>query len=248
MPTRKFSDYIIYVDESGDHGLDKIDSQYPIFVLAFCIVNQRIFTHSIVPEMKAFKFKYFGHDTEILHEREIRRSENAFRLLKDPYIRGNFFSDLDKLMEGSNFEIVACAIDKLAYSATAYQTKNPYDIAARYGLERVFLYLKELNQIDRTTFVIFESRGEKEDEELMSALREIESDTRYVDMKGVFEFRIISKSSNQLGLQIADLVARPLGLHVLRPNQPNRASEIALRKVRRSPAGSISGWGLKIVP
>jgi hypothetical protein len=28
-----FSDYIVYVDESGDHGLVNIDTQYPIFVL-----------------------------------------------------------------------------------------------------------------------------------------------------------------------------------------------------------------------
>jgi hypothetical protein len=35
-----FSDYIVYVDESGDHGLVNIDTQYPIFVLAFCIFKK----------------------------------------------------------------------------------------------------------------------------------------------------------------------------------------------------------------
>jgi hypothetical protein len=29
------SDYIIYVDESGDHGLSSINEQYPVFVLSF---------------------------------------------------------------------------------------------------------------------------------------------------------------------------------------------------------------------
>jgi hypothetical protein len=33
----KFSEYIVYVDESGDHGLETIDPNYPVFVLAFCI-------------------------------------------------------------------------------------------------------------------------------------------------------------------------------------------------------------------
>ena len=28
-------DYIVYVDESGDHGLKNIDNNYPIFVLTF---------------------------------------------------------------------------------------------------------------------------------------------------------------------------------------------------------------------
>ena len=33
----EFSDYIVYVDESGDHSLESIDINYPVFVLAFCI-------------------------------------------------------------------------------------------------------------------------------------------------------------------------------------------------------------------
>jgi hypothetical protein len=37
--TFNFSDYIIYVDESGDHGLSKIDGSYPVFVLVFTIFN-----------------------------------------------------------------------------------------------------------------------------------------------------------------------------------------------------------------
>lgn len=30
-----FSDFLVFVDESGDHGLDSIDPGYPVFVLAF---------------------------------------------------------------------------------------------------------------------------------------------------------------------------------------------------------------------
>ena len=33
----EYSDYIVYVDEAGDHSLDHIDSNFPVFVLAFCI-------------------------------------------------------------------------------------------------------------------------------------------------------------------------------------------------------------------
>ena len=30
--------YVMFLDESGDHSLDKIDSSYPMFVLAGCIL------------------------------------------------------------------------------------------------------------------------------------------------------------------------------------------------------------------
>ena len=34
----RFSRFIIYVDESGDHG--PVSSEFPVFVLAFCIFDK----------------------------------------------------------------------------------------------------------------------------------------------------------------------------------------------------------------
>ena len=38
--TSQFSDYIVYVDESGDHSLDAVYEEHPVFVLAFCIFKK----------------------------------------------------------------------------------------------------------------------------------------------------------------------------------------------------------------
>jgi len=59
---------------------------------------------------------------------------------------------------------------------------------------------------------------------------------------------MIPKSSNSVGLQLADLMARPVGLHHIRPDQPNRAFDVVQQKFRRSPTGRIEGWGLKVLP
>ena len=34
---------IMFLDESGDHSLDKIDKSYPMFVLAGCIFDQEYY-------------------------------------------------------------------------------------------------------------------------------------------------------------------------------------------------------------
>jgi hypothetical protein len=34
------SNYIVYVDESGDHSLESINPRYPLFVLAFCVFQK----------------------------------------------------------------------------------------------------------------------------------------------------------------------------------------------------------------
>jgi hypothetical protein len=43
------------------------------------------------------------------------------------------------------------------------------------------------------------------------------------------ELVMIPKASNSMGLQIADLVARSVGIKVLRPTQPNRAYDIVAK-------------------
>ena len=44
-----FSDYLVFVDESGDHGLETIDQNYPVFVLAFCVFKKTGYTRILVP-------------------------------------------------------------------------------------------------------------------------------------------------------------------------------------------------------
>ncbi len=51
MNQNKYSDYIIYVDESGDHSLASIDEGYPIFVLAFCIFDKKSYSENAVVKL-----------------------------------------------------------------------------------------------------------------------------------------------------------------------------------------------------
>ena len=46
---RVFSDYVVYVDESGDHSLTSINPDFPIFVLAFCVFHNRLCSEMIIP-------------------------------------------------------------------------------------------------------------------------------------------------------------------------------------------------------
>ena len=36
---KDFSDFIVFADESGDHGLVSINPQFPVFALAFFVVR-----------------------------------------------------------------------------------------------------------------------------------------------------------------------------------------------------------------
>lgn len=49
-----FGDYLVYVDESGDHELTKIDPQYPVFVLLFCIIHKDDYLTRVCPDLQRF--------------------------------------------------------------------------------------------------------------------------------------------------------------------------------------------------
>jgi hypothetical protein len=62
------------------------------------------------------------------------------------------------------------------------------------------------------------------------------------------DIRFVDKKHNSTGLQLADLVAHPIGRHVVNPDRPNRAYDTLEPKFQRGPKGEINGYGLKVFP
>lgn len=243
-----FSDYIVYVDESGDHGLKTIDPNYPVFVLAFCIFHKQSFTEQLVPAIQKFKFRHFGHDQIILHETDIRKDRGDFSVLKSKVAKDNFMSELSDIIAATPFTFISTVIKKEQYRRRYAEPDNPYHVALGYGLERVFYYLRSQGVMPSKTHVIVERRGKQEDNELELEFRRICDGGNYEGAQLPLELVFADKKSNSAGLQLADLVARPVGLKILRPEQGNRAYEILEDKFYRNDAGHYNGWGLKCFP
>lgn len=246
MPS--FDDYIVFVDESGDHGMESIDPSYPVFVLVFCIFEKDVYATLAAPAVLRFKFKHFGHDQVILHEHDIRKTKGQFAFLFDEARRIPFYEDLNGLIAGSPFTLVASAIHKERHRGRYARPDNPYEIATAFGMERIYRHLSSLGCRDGTTHFLFERRGKREDAEVERAFRKVcDGGNRVADH---LPFRIImcDKKCNSAGLQIADLIARPIGRRLINSSQRNRAYDIIQRKYRRSPQGKIEGWGLKVFP
>jgi hypothetical protein len=237
-----FSDYIVYADESGDHGLASVDPQYPVFVLAFCLFGKEAYAARAAAEVAALKFRHFGHDLPILHEHDIRKTRGHFRFLTDAARRECFFADLNRLMAEAPFVLIASAIRKEALLARSTVVDNPYHLAMGFCLERLALHLRAAGARG-TTHVVFECRGAREDAELEREFRRVCGGANVLREPLPFEIVLADKKCNSAGLQLADLVARPIGRRILAPAQPNRAYDILQARFRRSPAGKVDGWG-----
>lgn len=251
-----FGDYIVFMDESGDHGLVSIDPEYPIFVLVCVIVEKPAYFGSIVPAIKEFKFRYWGHDTAILHSHEIRKPRGDFAFLLVKEHREAFMEDLEKVMSDISFSLVATVIQKDRLKSRYERPFNPYHIALGLCLERVSNVLNRSGQEGKLIHVIAEARGDREDDELELEFRRVmDGKTRLgYDVTGShFDLRFVSKKANVEGLQLADLCAHPIGRNVLKPDQPNRAFDIVKQKFASiwfaKPSGGFSvDWGLKVFP
>jgi hypothetical protein len=230
MGDKLFSDYIVYVDESGDHSLASIDAEYPVFVLAFCVFHKRHYSEKIIPAVEKLKFNYFGHDSVVLHENEIRKQKGPFAFLSQLAVREEFMARLSSIMDASNFILITCVVDKARLSKSEGAGSNPYHVALGFCLDALRSFLAEKAQDHLKTHVIVECRGRKEDAELELEFRRICDGNNATNKNLPFDVVFADKKTNLTGLQVADLVARPIGLNYIRPSQPNQAFEILRRK------------------
>lgn len=245
--TSQSPEYIVFVDESGDHSLEKINADWPVFVLCFCVFRIDDYVDSVTPAIRRLKCKTFGHDLVILHEHDIRKRKGAFSQLNQE-AREAFLGELTDIIAATNVTVIAVVIDKVQHKVRYEQPYHPYHLAMQFGLERVHNFLRLNGQEGAETVVIFEARGAKEDQALELEFRRVcDGANRY---RKPLPLRIVvaDKKCNSEGLQLADLTARPIGLHVLRPEQANRAWDVLQTKLFTGAWNCIEGNGLKIFP
>lgn len=92
--------------------------------------------------------------------------------------------------------------------------------------------------------ILFECRGLKEDKDLELEFRRV-CDENKTNKKLPFQIILVDKKRNSAGLQLADLIARPIGRHILNPEQENRAYEIIEKKIQEKYTRNCKWLGFK---
>jgi len=245
--------YYLFLDESGHHGLKTVKQEYPILLLCGCIIEKTYYEKIFIPNVNKLKQKYFKTNDIILHSRDIRKWQYAFKVLGDPKLRNDFYNDLDKLILQTEFTVISSAVlkDKLI-NLYGPQANNPYDLSLTFVLERT-VFLTDRFKCGKVE-VIAEARGKNEDAKLHDQYQIILSNgTQYVNSNRFIErftdidFR--KKEANIIGTQLCDLIAYPLANYVLYPERENLAFRIINPKMyRQFPKDDFLGYGLKIFP
>ena len=160
---------------------------------------------------------------------------------------------LSSIMDASNFILIVCVVDKARVGRSEGAASNPYHIALGICLEALRSFLVEKKQDELQTHVVVECRGKKEDSELELEFRRICDGNNSGNRHLPFDIVFADKKTNLTGLQLADLVARPVGLSYIRPAQVNQAFELLKRKFfcdggRERVGSGYENVGLMIYP
>lgn len=260
--------HIVAIDESGnadlnpllkakEHGTAIAESEKH-FVLSACLFSLATFEKSrdIVMALKRrhwedalFEYKD-GIKRVCLHSRDIRQKKGPFSPKTIDY--DAFISDLSAVMDAIPFTLFSMHINKERHVNQYYYPDSPYDLSLTFLLERVMRSIPEGTRC----VLILESRGKKEDGELLKKIISLmDHGSRYhpaesfKKIQGVYFNPKWSKAENNRmsywELELADLCAYPVFKHFTFGND-DKSFQTILPKIYGYP--NHKGKGLKSFP
>lgn len=248
---------VLYIDETGDHSLSKIDESYPIFVLTGVIVDEDYHDTVLTAALDRLKLRHFGTTNITLHGKEMTHPQSStnplYAKFLDPAFRKKFYADFERLFMAAELSVVACVIMKDKHFAKyGLEAKDPYLLSFDNLINRLVF---DLGNND-TGKIVAESRNSILDNQLeisyLSSRIEGTNKVQAAELKLKLESSIIfkSKSDNVSGLQIADMVASPLArYHLGKPERKGHQLQYdSVFKKVRSINGRWKNIGVTILP
>ena len=227
---------------------------FPVFVLAAVIT--RDIDHGVVDATwKRWKHDHLGRDA-IVHEPDVRKVNPPFRGVKGVAA----VAGLPKILAELDFRALAVVVHRADYvadfgtgSIDASLPAHAYMMALDFLMERAVLALdREFG--GARALLVAESRGPKEDAMLQYEFSRLHLEgTSYICPSWFRQqlqpgIRFLSKQDNSTGLQLADLLARPAGEKVAKPDEDPPRWSTFREKLCLGQETKNSIIGLKIVP
>lgn len=229
----KKTKYYLFIDECGDHNLANYDPGFPVFTLCGILVSQ-LNLRLLKKDIEDLKTAIFGSMDIVIHSVDIRKWRGSFSILADRELRERFFSGLERILSQNNaYVIVSCTIlkEQLSKFCVRGEEDDVYGLSLSYLIERsVFCVDNMGNDVESEISIVVERRGKKEDNKLLNYYNGLRNrGTKWVSEERlkarICDFGFKNKKDNIIGLQIADLIAYPVTIHLLHSDRYNPSYE-----------------------
>lgn len=244
----------VFIDECGQHNVGSFD-QFPVFVLTATIIRDIDF-EIVDGEWRRWKHDFLGSEDTIVHEPDVRRNNIPFRGPDGEAAVAALPAILNKL----DFAVVTVVVHRdnyvSDYGCAPIDASLPgpaYMMALDFLAERL-LFVLEAQFAGAKAKLVAESRGGKEDALLQHEFSRLLLDgTSYIPPSWFRQqlhvgIEFLTKRNNNTGLQLADLLARPIGEKVAAPDTDPPRWSVVREKLCGGQETKNSILGLKIVP
>ncbi|MFA6601363.1 MAG: DUF3800 domain-containing protein [Candidatus Paceibacterota bacterium] len=213
------SNMYAFIDESGDHNMDTKtwDNKYTIFVLALVLIEKNSY-EVIDGGLKKIKKDIFGSENFILHTKElnnpnVKTSDPRNKVICNAEKRAEFYGKLNKFIEDAPLKTSYMVIKKREFADQYTNPSDPYEISFENLLNRILFYSKS-DSIE----VYPECRKSDLDKSFLAeyakySIRGIQFHSPEEIKRRIKKVELKDRKENISGLQIADLLANPVGRH-----------------------------------
>ncbi len=243
-------EYTLYMDESGDHGLQTLNPEFPVFLLCGVLVEGAHY-ELLRTDINTLKAEIWGNRAVVFHSRDIRKCEKEFVKLLDMNVKQRFYEGLNRIMVERDYTIMASGIRKDKYiSRYGRLSGDVYELSLSFIIERVVFFLDAQPYGPKQLNIMMEKRGRLEDRKLDAHFqRLLARGTQYVSGERLRNYgmniRFVGKQENINGLQLADLIAYPIARYVIDPSRANPAFDQLSGKIYTKGG---KRYGLKVFP
>ena len=246
------SRYNLFIDECGDHNLTKYDPGFPVFTLCGVLVSQANL-RALNKAFENLKKEIFGDANIIIHSVDIRKWRGCFSVLTDNTLRIKFFEGIEAILKQHDAYIIeGCTILKelLNKFCVRGEENDVYGLSLSYLIERSIFYVDNSDEDCPEISIVVERRGKKEDNKLLNYYNGLRNrGTKWVTTERlrsrISDFNFKNKKDNIIGLQIADLIAYPISIHLLYPDRPNPSYEVIKHNIFQENGVLL---GQKVIP
>jgi hypothetical protein len=216
--------YRLYLDESGDHAYALLDAPTHRYLgLLGVWFREKDDYVAFSDDLEAFKRDLFGprpDEPVLLHRTEIINRRGPFGILVNPDKQREFDDKLLTVIARARFRMVCAVINKKEHRDRYITPMHPYHYCLQAVLDR---YCGWLNYKNAVGDVVAETRGKKEDRQLLGAYKTVYSGGTLMFQPPFHgraltttEVKIRRKENNIPGLQLADTLAHPVKQAMLR--------------------------------
>lgn len=239
-------EYLLFLDES------KPNPSFKNFTLSGIIISKNDYDTWLVSDVEKMKLMHFSDKTLVLHEYELRKKQNGFSALTNNDVK-NVFLDLGKIVDDTRITTIGASIDisRLDCKFEECNRNSLYHIALQIILENYIHFL--INHNGKGS-VYLESTDGVSDTKLQHLYYSLIANGTLFYTKDAMQSRLLTinfniKSSNNIGLQIADFTANPIARKCLAKVQKNWSLLLNIENsLYDGKIGRPDRFGLKLIP